>query len=223
MSRKVLLTTKVRFKKLRLWILYPYFIVYVLIAQTTEQVFRIAAPFVILGILLRFISSGYIYKSHRLTTSGPYAYLRNPLYVGSFLIGLGIAITSSNLYLIEYFIISYIVLYYGTIREEEEHLKEKFGSFYVDYLQNVPSVIPCLKPYSNRKAEKFSFKQAFKNGEFIRIAELGILLLMIYFREEFWEEKEAINLKYIAYMVIFVILMGLVFSNIFIRRKICRV
>ena len=151
----------IRFKKLRLWALYPYFIVYVLIAQTTNQLFRAAAPFVILGILLRLWASGYIHKSHRLITSGPYAYLRNPLYVGSFLIGLGVAIISSNLYLMGYFVIFYIVFYYGTIREEEIHLKEKFGNLYINYLQNVPSVIPYLKPYPNREVKKFSFKQAF--------------------------------------------------------------
>jgi protein-S-isoprenylcysteine O-methyltransferase Ste14 len=214
---------EVRFKKLRLWVVYPYFIIYALIAHTTDQAFRIAAPFVISGILLRLWASAHVDKNNRLTTSGPYAYLRNPLYVGSFLIGLGIAITSSNLYLIGYFIVFFSAIYYGTIRREEKHLKDKFGSPYINYLQNVSSVIPHLKPYPNREVKKFSFKKVFKNGEFIRIAGTGILLLMIYFREEFWQEKTVLDLKHVIYMVICAILMGVLFSNIYMRRKYSRI
>jgi protein-S-isoprenylcysteine O-methyltransferase Ste14 len=86
-----------------------------------------------------------------LIISGPFAHVRNPLYVGNILLYLGLGIMSFALfpYLQIVAIIFFLVQYYFIVREEEKYLLEKFKDDYRDYCKNVPAFFPRLIPYKN--------------------------------------------------------------------------
>lgn len=134
----------------------------------------------VLGMVLRFWASGYIHKSRVLATGGPYAYTRNPLYLGNFIIGFGVVIISNSPGLIFYYVISFTVMYLGTIYEEQKTLMEKFTDDYMDYLNEVPVFLPTYKAYRKHSTQKFNIRQSFKNGEFIRLCGFSLLIVFFY-------------------------------------------
>jgi protein-S-isoprenylcysteine O-methyltransferase Ste14 len=99
------------------------------------------------GLALRGWSAGTIRKGEVLTTSGPYAYLRNPLYVGSFLIGAGLAVAGGSWLWLVLFAGFFISVYGPTIAAEAERLTEQFGQRYVDYSAQVPAFVPRMTPF----------------------------------------------------------------------------
>jgi protein-S-isoprenylcysteine O-methyltransferase Ste14 len=96
------------------------------------------------GLVLRGWSAGTIRKGEVLTTSGPYAYVRNPLYVGSFLIGAGLAVAGGSWLWLVLFGAFFATVYAPTISAEAARLTEQFGQQYVDYSRQVPAFVPRL-------------------------------------------------------------------------------
>jgi len=86
-----------------------------------------------------------------LVISGPFAYVRNPLYVGNILMYLGLGIMSMSLfpYLQIVAIIFFMIQYQFIVKEEEGFLITKFGNDYKNYLQNVPRFLPRVTAYKN--------------------------------------------------------------------------
>lgn len=82
-----------------------------------------------------------------LCTSGPYAYVRNPLYLGNFFIGIGLSIAINEWYAYVMFIISYALVYAIVIPHEEKFLERKFGEAYTEYKAHTGRLIPKLKRY----------------------------------------------------------------------------
>ena len=80
-------------------------------------------PLAAAGLLLRAWAAGHLAKNQRLATSGPYAYVRNPLYLGSFLIGLGVIIACGSLLLLVAFLILFLLLYTSAMTREAPHLR----------------------------------------------------------------------------------------------------
>ncbi len=129
------------------------------------------------GEILRIWAAGYIRKNKVLAIVGPYQHVRNPLYVGSFLIGAGFGIFIGNFVILALIIIVFLLIYTLQINSEEKKLSEIFGEKYIDYKKNVGRWIPRLKPYGDER-EKFDIKLAiFKNKEYNSI--LGCLCLII--------------------------------------------
>jgi protein-S-isoprenylcysteine O-methyltransferase Ste14 len=100
-----------------------------------------------IGLGLRAWSAGTIRKREALTTSGPYAFVRNPLYIGSFLIGTGLSLGGGHWPWVVLFVGFFIAVYAPTIAAEEEHLTQVFGHGYVEYAAKVPAFLPRLTPY----------------------------------------------------------------------------
>jgi len=94
------------------------------------------------GAFIRFYASGYIDKEGKLSTKGIYALTRNPLYLGSFLIALGAAVSQHNAVLILLFCLLNFAIYYPLILAEEDILKEKFHGPYEIYKKIVPRFFP---------------------------------------------------------------------------------
>lgn len=89
-------------------------------------------------------------KAEVLIKSGPYAIVRNPIYGGNFLIGLGMVILSEAFVLIPVFIVLFSLQYMSIIANEEEFLARKFGADYANYRSSVPKWIPRLEPLATR-------------------------------------------------------------------------
>jgi Phospholipid methyltransferase len=99
------------------------------------------------GLALRAWGSGHLRKNEALATAGPYAYTRNPLYLGSFLIGLGFTIAAGQVLLILVFVVMILGIYLPVMRVESATLGELFGKRYARYAKEVPLLFPRLTPY----------------------------------------------------------------------------
>ena len=117
----------------------------------------IGASVSILGLALRAWSAGHIRKNAQLATSGPYAFTRNPLYFGSFLLGLGFTIASGRLLLALLFATLFLGIYLPVMRVEASTMAQLFGSQYDTYRRSVPLFFPRITPFreSETAANKF--------------------------------------------------------------------
>lgn len=172
---------KMRFKKMRLWASYPFAAVYLYFVYKYGIQANPGLTVIALGLMVRFWAAGYIKKIRKLTTSGPYAFVRNPLYVGNFLMGLGFCLFVKNIYISLIYITIFTFFYVGTMKKEEILLTELFGQDYVDYKKSVPAFFPRITPYKSKDPIRFSLAQAHFNGELIRVLVTGILLCLVYF------------------------------------------
>lgn len=123
------------------------------------------------GELLRIWAAGHLEKSREVTTSGPYRYTRHPLYMGSSLIGIGVAVAAASL-IVAAIVGAYIGLTLSAARRSEEaHLREKFGDAYDAYVEK------RVEPMARR----FSVERAWRNREHHTIAGLvaGFALLAL--------------------------------------------
>jgi hypothetical protein len=101
-------------------------------------------PIAVAGELIRTWSSGVIVKNNELAMTGPYAMVRNPLYSGSFLMGLGVAVMSGSRLLILLFAILFPIVYNGLVRKEEKYLLARYGDAFRKYCARVPRFFPDL-------------------------------------------------------------------------------
>lgn len=98
------------------------------------------------GYALRMLARGYKHDisnaSHALVTGGIYACTRNPMYLGTFFIGVGAVMSVLNLWVVFLFAAVYLLIYIPQILREERWLKEHFGDEYLEYCRRVPRVFP---------------------------------------------------------------------------------
>lgn len=120
-----------------------FFLIY--FATPTRRAIFTGVPFILLGEALRTWASGFIRKEKELTTEGPYALTRNPLYLGNFFIGLGFGIMANNSLILALFLTCFSVIYTVTIKNEEKRLLNKFGDAYLAYKEKVPIFFPRLR------------------------------------------------------------------------------
>ena len=144
----------------------------------------------IAGQIVRLWAAGYIpsYRTEKigapmLITSGPYALIRNPLYVGNFLIGIGWTFMAGWLWA-TVFIFVYVALYCCVlIPAEEDFLEKKFGMDYINYKKKVPAIFPrniSLLQKNNSKKATFTLKKAYSKEVYsIRINFLVTMLFLI--------------------------------------------
>lgn len=138
---------------------------------------------VVPGVLLRAYASGYVTKNTELTTTGPYAYTRNPLYLGSMLLAFGFAVAAHSWWIALALAVLFSVLYIPTIRSEEEFLRGRFSNF-DEYCKRVPRLFPRLYPTSGVGSGRFSAALYRKHREYNAalgtIAIYAVLLLKLF-------------------------------------------
>jgi len=98
---------------------------------------------VIPGLWLRGYASGYVKKNAELTRTGPYAFTRNPLYLGSILIAFGFAVAAGRWWLAVLLVGMFLLIYVPTILSEEQFLRGAFADF-DEYARRVPRLFPRL-------------------------------------------------------------------------------
>ncbi|GAB4271966.1 MAG: hypothetical protein Kow0092_26890 [Deferrisomatales bacterium] len=98
----------------------------------------------LLGEALRTWASATLVKNRELATRGPYALVRNPLYLGSFLVGLGVAVMGGRPLLVALFVLGFVPVYGALARKEEKRLLGRFGEAYRRYCRQVPRFVPRL-------------------------------------------------------------------------------
>ncbi|MGQ9646383.1 MAG: methyltransferase family protein [Thermodesulfobacteriota bacterium] len=128
---------------------------------------------IVMGEAIRIWAAGHLQKNESLTVTGPYAYVKNPLYIGTILITAGFCIFADNIYILAAATFAFCFHYIPYKKKVEgDRLKKIFGSQYIDYDEKVPEYIPRWTRYSDQKAP-WRFKT------FIENSEEGILLIII--------------------------------------------
>ena len=150
---------------------------FALFSQPTLRSLAIGIPISVVGILLRAWAAGHLQKNQRLATSGPYAYSRNPLYIGTLLVAAGLVAASRSVWLAALFAAVFFLIYLPVIELEEQHLRKLFPE-YERYAERVPRLLGKARGW--QKAGGFSFATYMKNQEFQALGGfiLGALFLL---------------------------------------------
>jgi hypothetical protein len=162
-----------RSQRLRMtWLLvFPF----LFLSRPSPRVLLVGALISLAGLLLRGLAAGFIHKDRELATGGPYDRLRHPLYVGSFLLGLGLALAGGRWWLPVIFSGLFTWLYSRAVRAEEKEMELRFGEQYEAYREQVSAVIPRLgRSSTHAPSLGFRFRLYRRNKEWQ--AALGALV-----------------------------------------------
>jgi len=124
-----------------------------LLAQSRPATLIVGGLVALPGLALRAWATGHLRKNDALATTGPYAYTRNPLYLGSLIIGLGFTIAAGRLILGLVFAALFLGIYVPVMRVETKTLAELFGKDYHDYAAAVPLFLPRVTAYRSGAAK----------------------------------------------------------------------
>ena len=132
----------------------------------------------LLGLAVRAWASGHLIKEKALAVSGPYRYSRNPLYVGNFLLGIGIVVGTRSWWVLGLFIIYYGVFYPLIIRRERDRMRELFPQQYEEYRKKVPLFFPSVRKHLPAKG-KFSWSLYRQNKEYRALQGTVLIWLVL--------------------------------------------
>ncbi|MBF0478048.1 MAG: isoprenylcysteine carboxylmethyltransferase family protein [Candidatus Omnitrophica bacterium] len=192
--------------KLRFAIVYPFAIYAVFFTHPDAQSISQGIGFVVLGLLTRLWSNGYAIKLEKLTTSGPYAHIRHPLYFGTSLVLIGFIIML-KMYLVGIlFFIVVVSVYFRTIKQEEQMLEDKFKDDYLDYKKKVPAFYPAVLAYSKGEKWPFSFERLMRSKEYKSAIWVIIFIIFIYLKTILLVQKLPMNNRLWALAAIAVLL-----------------
>jgi protein-S-isoprenylcysteine O-methyltransferase Ste14 len=134
-------------------------------SQPTATSLWWGVPVALLGLALRAWAAGCLAKNRELATGGPYAYIRNPLYVGTLLVACGLCIASRSPGLTALFAAVFLLVYLPVIELEEQHLRKIFPE-YRQYADRVPALLPNFRTGGGKKSNPFQVALYLKNQEY---------------------------------------------------------
>ncbi len=135
-------------RRIRVPLGFVFAALYLWLAQPTWASIATGGVIALAGVAVRAIASGHISKNSELTTSGPYAHTRNPLYLGSVIIAAGFAVAALSGWIVLALLVLFVAVYIPVIRAEENFLRARFPEF-DDYARRVPGFIPNLRPLAS--------------------------------------------------------------------------
>jgi protein-S-isoprenylcysteine O-methyltransferase Ste14 len=138
-------------RRIRVPLGFIFAVVYIWLAKPTWKSLAIGTLMLIPGLLVRGLASGHVQKDKELTISGPYAYTRNPLYLGSLMLGAGFAVASRSWWIVAMMVLMFAVIYVPVIAGEESYLLKNFPG-YDDYARHVPRLLPRLTRYGTQRS-----------------------------------------------------------------------
>lgn len=152
-------------------------------APTDRNLYFAGVLIAVLGILVRLWASGHVKKDKVLATTGPYAYVRHPLYVGNHLITFGFCLASGLWWSVIVFAALSLFYYPQTIAHEDKLLAKLFPGQWEPWAKRTRALIPRFTPYRSGQTAEWSFAQSLrKNGEPIIAALLLAFLYILYRR-----------------------------------------
>jgi protein-S-isoprenylcysteine O-methyltransferase Ste14 len=169
------------FARWRVRLGYPLAIVVLWLARPTPQSILAAAVVGALGLWVRATAAGHLHKQEVLTVTGPYAFTRNPLYLGSFILTVATAVAAHSWWS-ALILFAYFALFYSFVMRREEHeLYQRHGEAFQVYARSVPLFFPRVTPakVAFGGAVAFSSAQYKKNREYRAL--IGFLLLLLVF------------------------------------------
>lgn len=148
-------------------------------AYPTPRSLACGIPISLAGLALRAWAAGHLAKNQQLSTGGPYAYIRNPLYAGTLLIAVGLATAARSVWLAALFVAVFLLVYLPAVMLEEQHLNTLFPEFEA-YAAAVPSLIPYRRP--RQPSSQFSLELYRKNREYQALLGFAAGLVWLIFR-----------------------------------------
>ena len=151
-------------RRIRVPLGFVFAVLYFWLARPVWGSIALGAVLVVPGLLVRALASGHVRKNEALATSGPYAYTRNPLYLGSLLIGVGFAVAARSWWVGVALVAMFLAIYVPVIRGEEAFLRGKFPEF-EEYARRVPRMVPRFTAAPGDGGGEFSFELYLKHRE----------------------------------------------------------
>jgi protein-S-isoprenylcysteine O-methyltransferase Ste14 len=148
-------------------------IAFAYLSRPTRLSILVGLPISVLGLWLRAWAAGHLAKDRQLARTGPYAYIRNPLYTGTLIVAGGILISARDALLGIIFMLAFSLIYLPVIQLEEQHLREIFPA-YATYAAQVNRFFPVSKYHAGQA--RFSWSLYFRNEEYKAL--IGFLLAL---------------------------------------------
>src|SRR5208337_2806997 len=164
-------------RRIRVPLGFVFAVVYVWLAQPTKTSLIAGALVLLPGLVLRGLASGHVQKDKQLTTSGPYAYTRNPLYLGSLMLAAGFGIAARSWWIVAIMLLMFAVIYVPVIAGEERYLRRTFPD-YEDYARHVPRFLPRLTPYRTERSA-YSSERYWKHREYEASIGCGVMMAIL--------------------------------------------
>jgi protein-S-isoprenylcysteine O-methyltransferase Ste14 len=164
-------------RRLRVPLGFAFAVLYVWLARPTRTSLLVGGLLLLPGLLLRGFASGHVQKDKQLTTSGPYAYTRNPLYLGSLILAAGFAVAARSWWIVAGMLAMFAAIYIPVIAGEESYLRHTFPD-YDDYARHVPRMLPRLTPYGSQQSA-YSSARYWKHREYRAIIGCVVVLCIL--------------------------------------------
>lgn len=161
-------------RRIRVPLGFAFAIVFLWLAEPIWKSILAGAGLIVVGLIVRAMASGHLQKNEQLATGGPYAYTRNPLYLGSLILAVGFALAARSWWIAGGIVLMFCAIYLPVIRAEEVFLRERFAQF-EHYAREVPALFPRLSAFG-RPSGGFSWDLYWKHREYN--AALGSAAIM---------------------------------------------
>ena len=145
------------------------------LARPTHASVLAGAPVALLGLTIRAWAAGHLRKNQQLAVSGPYAHVRNPLYIGSLFVGAGFGLAANHITLLVAIVAVFLIWFLPVVSEEEDHIR-KILPGYAEYENRVRRFVPSLAPQYESGA-RFDLRLYLKNREYSAL--VGFLAFML--------------------------------------------
>jgi protein-S-isoprenylcysteine O-methyltransferase Ste14 len=156
-------------------------IAFLLLMHPSRNSLWLGGAITLTGALLRLWSAGHIEKGRVLACSGPYALTRNPLYLGSFLMAIGVLLAGQGYWLVVPFILFFAVIYFPVMKAEEIELRSGLGGEFDRYCEAVPLFVPRFGT-GHRVLSGFLWSRVVKNREHRNLLGLVVAELFLVLR-----------------------------------------
>ena len=160
-------------------------VIFLILMRPSVRSLWVGGTVAMVGAALRIWAAGHIDKGKVLAQSGPYALTRNPLYLGSFLMAIGMVVAGQEYWLLLPFGLFFLAVYYPVMRTEEIELLQGYGQEFVLYARRVPFFFPNLRARAG-PSSVFRWTRVLKNREHHTFAGLLITATILVLKIVLW-------------------------------------
>lgn len=154
-------------------------VLFVIFSRPSWMTLAAGVPLALCGAAIRAWASGHLRKNAELAISGPYAYTRNPLYFGSFVMAAGCAVSGGSWWLGVLLMGFFLAVYWPVMQAEAEHIRHLFADAYARYAASVPLFVPRLTPYQASEARRFDLQLYLRHREYRALIGLTVVIAIL--------------------------------------------
>ena len=172
-------TAKARLQRWRVPLGFVTAALFIIFSRPSWLTLMVGVPLALCGATIRAWASGHLRKNAELAISGPYAYTRNPLYFGSFLMAAGCAVSGGSWWLGLLLMGFFLAVYWPVMQAEADHMRHLFADDYARYAASVPLFVPRLTPYQGSVARRFDQELYLRHREYRALIGLAIIIAIL--------------------------------------------